>query len=49
VFVGTPAALFVALVVKHAVKLRRQRSRDRAEAESMSEEGYPPGPPVDDE
>jgi hypothetical protein len=49
VFVGTPAALFVALVVKHYAKLRRQRSRDRQEAESMLEEGHPPGPPVGDD
>jgi len=46
-FVGTPATVFLALVVKHVLRVRRQRNRDRTEAQSMSEEGYPPGPPVE--
>jgi predicted PurR-regulated permease PerM len=49
VFVGTPAALFVVLAIKHYAQLRRQRSRDQQEADSMLEEGYPPGPPVGDD
>jgi len=49
VFLGVPGVLLVALVVRELRRLRRERARDRAEAESMSAEGFAPGPPLDED
>jgi hypothetical protein len=49
VFVGVPALLFVVLVYREVRRLRRQRRRWRAEDEAVRQEGFAPGPPVDDE
>jgi hypothetical protein len=49
VFVGVPALLFVVLVVRELRALRSRRRRWAAEDKALSEEGYPPRPPVDDE
>jgi hypothetical protein len=47
VFVGVPGLLFAVLVVRELRALRAQRARDKDEARSVCQEGYPPGPPVE--
>jgi len=47
VFLGVPALLLVVLVFRELRRLRQQRARWQQEDKAVSEEGSPPGPPVD--